>query len=149
MKYQEFYIKKYDWQIFVFYDTTVNDIDDIMMCLYDMNCNSNVAIQAYDNVIENRLNTGLTFSKDKKSCIVLGRASSKEEFASTFCHELHHCAMHISKEYNIDPNGEETAYIIGSLGKETLPIASKFLCDCCNNKYKHKQNNQNYEGSYF
>lgn len=145
MKYQEFYIEKYDWWVFAYYDTTAKNIEDIMDCLYEMNCNADVAIQAYDNIAENTLNTGLTFSKNKKSCIVLSRASSKEQFASTFCHELHHCAMHIAKEYRIDPYGEEPAYIIGYLGEKMLPYASKFLCDCCNNKSKNNNNKNNYE----
>lgn len=145
MLYQEFYIEKYDWGVFAFYDTTADDIESIMDCLYDMNCNANVAIQAYDNIIQDKKNTGLTFSKDNKSCIVLSRTTSKAEFASTFCHELHHCAMHIAKEYKIDPYGEEPAYIIGDLGKEMLPFASKFLCSCCNNKSKNNNNKNDYE----
>ena len=34
MKYQEFDIPKYDWKVYAFYDTTADDIDDIMMCSY-------------------------------------------------------------------------------------------------------------------
>lgn len=134
MKYQEFEIPKYDWKVYAFYDTTANDIDDIMMCLYDLKCTSPIAKQAYDNVSKNEKNTGLTFSKNRKTCIVLGRASDKPNFAHTFCHEIGHCAMHIAKEYNIDPYGEELAYIIGGLGATMLPFASDFLCDCCRNK---------------
>lgn len=145
MLYQEFYIKKYHWQVYAFYDTTEDNIDDIMECLYGIGCGANTAIQAYDNIADNRLNTGLTFSKDRQSCIVLSRASNREEFAHTFCHELHHCAMHIAKEYKIDPYSEEPAYIIGDLGKEMLPFASKFLCSCCSKKHKKQDDYERYD----
>lgn len=134
MRYQEFDIPKYDWKVYAFYDTTADDIDDIMMCLYDLGCTASIAKQAYENVSQNKKNTGLTFSKDRQTCIVLGRATDKENFAHTFCHEIGHCAMHIAKEYGINPYGEELCYIIGGLGAVMLPYASKFLCDCCRHK---------------
>lgn len=141
MLYQEFGIPKYNWRVYAFYDTTADDLEDIMECLHYMRCNASVAKQAYENIAENKPNTGLTFSKNNQSCVVLSRATSKEQFASTFTHELHHCAMHLAKEYSIDPYSEEPAYIMGSLGEKMLPYASKFLCDCCANKYNHSNHN--------
>ena len=54
MRYQEFEIPKYDWKVYVFYDTTADDIDDIMMCLYDLGCTASIAKQAYDNISQNK-----------------------------------------------------------------------------------------------
>lgn len=134
MLYQEFYIEKYDWQVYVFYDVMPEDVDSIMPCLYDLGCSAGVAKTAYNNITSDVFNTGLTFSKNGKTCIVLGRTTDRANFAHTFTHEIGHCAMHIAKEYGIDPYGEELCYIIGGLGATMLPTASKFLCECCNKK---------------
>ena len=134
MLYQQFDIPKYNWSVYAFYDTTGDDIDDIMMCLYDMGCTANIAKQAYENISSDQRNTGLTYSKDRATCIVLSRATDKQNFAHTYTHEIAHCGMHIAKEYGIDPYGEELCYIIGDLGAEMLPYASKYMCDCCNKK---------------
>ena len=64
MLYQEFELPKYDWHISVFYNTTFEDTEDIMDCLYEMNCSSEIARKAYDNLSSGQKNTGLTFSKD-------------------------------------------------------------------------------------
>lgn len=134
MLYQEITIPKYRWRVFVFYDTTKQDADDVMDCLYDLGCNGETAKRAYLNLYSNQIDTGLTFSKNRKTCIVLGRASDKSNFAHTFTHEITHCAIHIANEYGINPQSESLAYIAGDLGAEMLPFASKFLCDCCNKK---------------
>lgn len=141
MLYQEFDIPKYKWKVYAFYDTTFEDADVVMECLYDLGCNGNTAKRAFDNLYSGGLNTGLTFSKDRKTCIVLGRATDKQNFAHTYTHEITHCAIHIANEYGISPQSESLAYIAGDLGAVMLPYASKFLCDCCANKYNHSKHN--------
>ena len=47
--------------------------------------------------------------------------------------------MHIAKEYGIDPQSEEYAYIVGDLGSKMFPYASKFMCDCCRKKVYHER----------
>ena len=49
MKYQEFDIPKYNWKVYAFYDTTFDDVDTIMECLYDMGCDSHLAEKAFLN----------------------------------------------------------------------------------------------------
>jgi hypothetical protein len=139
MLYQEIAIPKYRWRLFVFYDTTKQDADDVMDCLYDLGCNGKTAKRAYLNLHSDQLDTGLTFSNKRKTCIVLGRASDKANFAHTFTHEITHCSIHIANEYGINPNSEALAYIAGDLGSVMLPYASKFLCDCCKKVYDGKR----------
>ena len=139
MLYQEFELPKYDWHVSVFYNSTFEDREDIMDCLYEMNCNSEIARKAYGNLSSGQKNTGLTFSKDNATCIVLGIATDSENFAHTYTHEIAHCAMHIAKEYGIDPQSEEYAYIVGDLGAKMFPYASKFMCDCCRKKVYHER----------
>lgn len=139
MLYQEFEIPKYDWMVCVFYDTTENDTDDIMEQLFHIGCDSNVAKRAFDNLSSGKKNTGLTFSKGRETCMVLGCTTDRANFAHTYTHEIAHCAMHIAKEYGINPQSEEYAYIVGDLAAEMLPYASKYLCECCSKKKKYAE----------
>ena len=132
MLYQEFYLNKYKWKIYEFYDTTKDDVDEIMDCLFHLNCDAKNAKHAYDNISENKPNIGLTFSKNNKTCIVMGRASDTQNFAHTFTHEITHLASHIANKYKIDQNSEQFAYLVGDLGAIMLPYASKFMCNNCN-----------------
>lgn len=134
MLYQEFELPKYKWKIYAFYDTTSDDLESVMDCLYNLKCPSELAKKAYKNIYANNPNTGLTYSNDKKTCIVLGRATDRQNFAHTYTHEIFHCAIHIANEYGINTRGEEIAYIAGDLGALMLPYASSFFCECCYNK---------------
>jgi hypothetical protein len=105
-----------------------------------MRCNAGVAKQAYENIAEDKPNTGLTFSKDRKTCIVMGRSTDKANFSHTYVHEITHCAIHIANEYGISPQSESLAYIAGDLAAVMLPYASRFICDHCRTKiHKHHE----------
>ena len=121
-------------KVYQSYDLPGNHLEDSDGSGEKKYAKSHLRIIAYLNLYSNQLDTGLTFSKNRKTCIVLGRASDKANFAHTFTHEITHCAMHIANEYGINPHSESLAYIAGDLGAEMLPFASKFLCDCCNKK---------------
>ena len=136
---QEFKIPKYNWKVFAFYDSTSKDTDEIMDCLYYLGCDGKTAKKAFRSLSFGEMNTGLTFSKDRKTCIVLGRATDKANFAHTFTHEITHCAIHIANEYGISCQSESLAYIAGDLGAIMLPYASKFMCDCCKNHIDKSQ----------
>lgn len=81
MLYQEFYIEKYDWKVCVFYDTTEEDTDEVMEYLFHIGCDGITAQRAYQNLSSNEPNTGLTYSRSKQSCVVLGHATDKQNFA--------------------------------------------------------------------
>lgn len=133
MLYQDFYIPKYDWRVYVFYDTDADDTEEVMDYLFDIGCDGATAKRAYSNLSSNTPNTGLTYSKDKVTCIVLGYTTDKENFAHTYVHEIVHCSIHIAKEYGINYESERLAYIAGDLAAVMLPFASKFMCACCDN----------------
>ena len=137
MLYQEFELPKYKWKIYAFYDTTSDDLESVMDCLYNLKCPSELAKKAYRNISDNKPNTGLTFSKNKKTCIVLGRATDCENFSHTYVHEIFHCAIHIANEYGISTQGEEIAYLAGDIGSLMLPYASPFFCKHCNKGGKY------------
>ena len=137
MLYQEFTIPKYKWKVHAFYDTTFEDCEEIMDCLHSLGCEGKTAQKAFKNLSADKTNTGLTFSKNRQTCVVLGRATDRANFAHTYLHEIYHIGQHIANEFNISCQGEPLAYIIGDLAAVMLPYVSPFLCD------HEKYNNRN------
>lgn len=98
--------------------------------------------QAYRNMKSCQLDGGVTYSNllNRSTVMVIGEASSKEEFFNTFIHELRHLEDDLSKMNGIDHNGEDIAYLSGYIGEKMLPIVKMFICDCqtCKNALYEK-----------
>lgn len=135
---QEFTLTKWDWRVRVFYVVDLIPIDFIIEELYGIGCTErdiDDAIKVLDNGKDNR---GITFSNDeeRESIIVIGETSCPAQFSNSFDHEKLHLAMHIARVDNIDPFGEELAYLAGEIGLQTFPIAKRFLCEHCREDLK-------------
>ena len=135
---QEFTLTKWDWHVRVFYVVDLIPIDFIIEELYGIGCDEkdiNSAIEVLDNDEDNR---GITFSNDKarESIIVIGETSCPAQFSNSFDHEKLHLAMHIARVDDIDPFGEELAYLAGEIGLQTFPVAKRFLCEHCREDLK-------------
>lgn len=135
---QEFTLTKWDWRVRVFYVVDLIPIDFIIEELYGIGCTErdvDNAVKVLDNGKDNR---GITFSNDeeRESIIVIGETSCPAQFSNSFDHEKLHLAMHIARVDNIDPFGEELAYLAGEIGLQTFPIAKRFLCEHCREDLK-------------
>ena len=135
---QEFTLTKWDWRVRVFYVVDLIPIDFIIEELYGIGCTErdiDNAVKVLDNGKDNR---GITFSNDeeRESIIVIGETSCPAQFSNSFDHEKLHLAMHIARVDDIDPFGEELAYLAGEIGLQTFPIAKRFLCEHCREDLK-------------
>ena len=135
---QQFALTKWDWRVRVFYVVDLIPIDFIIEELYDRGCTErdvDDAVKVLDNGKDNR---GITFSNDeeRESIIVIGETSCPAQFSNSFDHEKLHLVMHIARVDNIDPFGEELAYLAGEIGLQTFPIAKRFLCEHCREDLK-------------
>lgn len=133
---QTIYIDKLGWLIYAYFHKTMYDVDEIMEKLFDLGCDSNTALSAYNNLVKDELNSGLCYSnyKNKQSVLVIGRTSNAAECFNSFHHELKHLEAHISKVFNFDPLGEDAAYLSGELAMIMFPKIKHLLCDCCRKK---------------
>ena len=131
----KFYIDKYDWDVEVYYYITKYDVKNICNKLRKLDCEYNSFIDIYDNITENKLNTGLTYSsyKHKSSIIIVSKTSTPSEFINSLTHELYHLVTHIVDYYNIDFISEEAAYLQGSTAQIIYNHSKDFFCSC-----KHK-----------
>lgn len=129
---QRIYIRKYDWLVYVFYDTDSTDADEILSLLRHIGCRGKNLSDSGESLRNGIDNTGLTFSNNRlrESVMVIGRASSLAEFLDTWQHEFTHLQRHICRTYGIDPYSEEAAYLAGDIAKRMHPLLSHFMCEC-------------------
>ena len=113
----------YNWDITILYETTCDDIDDIIQTLKDINCPNTYIKEALDNLEECKLNSGLTYSnlKLKSSVIVINKTSSFSQLINTIAHEYFHLIYHISQVLNITDE-EELANLNGNLNMRSYKI---------------------------
>lgn len=130
---QDFYIRRYDWNVRVYYAVTSYRVYDIIRELQRVGCRGYSLRKAYDNLTSGNMNTGLTYSNPRyrESVMVIALTSSPEEFQNSFDHEKGHLVKHISQAFGIDPYGEEEQYLSGDIGQLMFPVAKQFLCEHC------------------
>lgn len=135
---QDFILKHWDWHVKVFYVVDLIPIDFIIEELYELGCDEEDVQSAIDVLDSDDNNRAITFSNDKEreSIIVIGETSCPAQFSNSFDHEKLHLSMHIARVNNIDPFGEELAYLAGEIGLLTFPVAKRFLCEHCRKEMK-------------
>ena len=135
---QEFRLENWDWFVKVFYVVDYIPIDFLIDELKDLGCNQDDIGDAMEVLGSGKDNRGITFSNDidRESIIVIGETSCPAQFSNSFDHEKLHLVMHIARVNDIDPFGEELAYLAGEIGLSTFPVAKHFLCEHCRKDLK-------------
>lgn len=133
MRRVNFILPKYDWHVRVFMPVSSLNVTEIMAALNKAGISQKNLRSAYECVMKEEFNCGLTFSnpRDRQSVMVVGVASSVDEFYNTLQHEQTHLAMHIAEENGIDVGSEEFAYLVGDIARMIFPVAEPFLCEYC------------------
>lgn len=132
MKRQVIHIHKYEWKVYVYYDTTPYDTEELLGKLYQMGCSENGILRTRRQLLEGEYNNGLTYSNRtlKQSVVSLGRASEFAQFLNSFVHELQHLSTHIAQAYGMPLDGEEICYLSGWIAQEMYPILIHYLTRC-------------------
>lgn len=126
-------IKKYGWALHVYCAVRSYFVEDILMHLADIGCSGEFLEEAERNMRGGTLNRGLTYSNwgSRETVLVVGLASSPEEYANSIVHELWHFAVHVSRALGLDMEGEEPAYLIGETMRELMGYVSPLVCCHC------------------
>ena len=130
---QTIYLKKYDWNVLVFYGVDDLYTDVILSELEAIGCDEEDLKSSEELLNSKKYNVGLTVSsfREKSSVVIIGVTDSPEEFNSTYDHEKGHLAMHISSALHIEPFSEEYQYLTGEIGKQLFKEAKNFMCEHC------------------
>lgn len=128
---QDVYLEKWDWYVIVYYAVDTYYMDEILEELEMIGCT--YADEIEEDLTQHPYNNGLTYSNMRRrvSLVVIGLTETPDEFQNTYDHEKGHLAMHIAEEDRMDVFGEEFQYLTGEIGKQTFPIAKRFMCEHC------------------
>lgn len=132
MKRQTIYIPEYQWKVYVYYDTTPYDTDELIHKLYSLGCSEDSILRTRKQLLGGEYNNGFTYTNRvlKRSVVSLGRASKFSQFLNSFAHELHHLSTHIAQAYGIPLDGEDVCYLSGSIAQKMYPILIHYLTRC-------------------
>ena len=132
MKRQTIYIPEYQWGIYVYYDTTPKDAEEVLEKLYDLGCSENSILITRNQLLGGDYNNGFTYSNRalKQSVVSLGRASEFAQFLNSFVHELHHLVTHIGVTVGLDLEGEDICYLTGDIAQKMYPILMHYISRC-------------------
>lgn len=129
---QQFTLDRADgWFVTAYYAVTHYEVDEILRTLAEAGADDKSLDRAYENLSSGNLNTGLCYSGNGESVLVVSCATSPAQFFNSLVHELHHLASHIASALGYDQKGEETCYIAGETAEKIYKVASKFLCEHC------------------
>ena len=133
MKTQKIELKNVPLSVKVYYSARMYDADEILDALIKAGCSGTKLTEAKSNLWSLSPNRGLTYADMSKgeAIIVIGWATSGAEFDNTLTHEKLHILSYIAESKNLDPYGEEIAYIAGELARLMHPFVTEYLCDCC------------------
>lgn len=125
---QHFKIGKYNWDATFYYTVNEDDKKEIIKILKDMHPDSDTFSKLENNLMKACEDTGFIYSSfnEKKSIVVVHKASSIGEFVNTFEHEKNHLEMHICEALDINPYSEEAAILSGELA---MQIINELLCN--------------------
>lgn len=131
---QTIYLERaHGWKVTAFYAVTHYEVEEIMQALTSAGADESSLDRAYENLSSGNLNTGLCYSGNGESVLVISCVTSPAQFLNSLVHELHHLASHIASALGYDQKGEEVCYIGGETAEQMYPVASKSLCEHCRN----------------
>lgn len=78
-------LPKYDWSIVCFIGYQPSDADEICHALSDIGCNGNPLSEAYEHLIKESVDRGLTYSNlsERRSVLAIGKCESDGSIINT------------------------------------------------------------------
>ena len=129
------------WVVDFLFATKRYDIDGILGCLYDTGAPEWAIEQALELMQGCSYNCGFTFSNENRhrAIVLIGPATSGEEFIDSFVHETHHLAVAIAASIGIDLESETPAYIAGDSARALADVICELGCPHCHNKTRQSE----------
>ena len=127
-------LQRWDFEFYFSFDTI--DKERILEALVWADAPDSLISKVSKNVSAGRLNEGFCYSNHnlRRTVLGTGRSSSGPEMLDSIVHEIIHICQHISLEDQIDPFGEEFAYLGGDIAREISDIVCELSCPHCNRK---------------
>lgn len=114
-----------------FYAVTHYEVEEILRTMERAEASKEDLGRAYENLSSGNLNTGLCYSGDCESVLVVSCATSPGQLLNSIFHESHHASSQIANALGWDLMGEEVCYLSGEIGQQMYPVVSRYLCEHC------------------
>lgn len=128
MNIQDIHLKRYDWDVRVYYGVVEDDIMEILEYL-DYHSYSHSLISSLQQSLLMPSTLGMTVAnmRDKLAVVIIMDQEPKE-FFNTLIHELNHVTDYVAEYWDLPTNGELVSYMIGDMSMMLFPVAGKYLC---------------------
>lgn len=138
---RDIYIEQYDWEVHCYFAVNKYYTERILSVLSALGCSDSIFYQVEKKLARSEKNAGFTyFNPDKQeSLLVVGLATSNEEYVNSISHELRHLCDDIASVYDIPSKGEKVAYLTGDIAGKLADIIQVLVCnclDCLEQRYK-------------
>lgn len=138
---RDIYIEQYDWEVHCYFAVNKYYTERILSVLSELGCSDSIFYQVEKKLARNEKNAGFTYSNPDKqeSLLVVGLATSNEEYVNSISHELRHLCDDIASVYDIPSKGEEVACLTGDIAGKLADIIQVLVCnclDCLEQRYK-------------
>ena len=122
-----------DWDIRFLFSFDFYDKARVMHSLRWADAPDSITLHVEKNINAGRLNEGFCYSNPSLRRTVLGTgvASSGPEVLNSIVHEIIHICQHVAQEDDIDPFGEDFAYLGGDISREVSDIVCRLSCPKC------------------
>lgn len=130
------YFPKADWTVYAYIAVHEYYTYEILDRMRRIGASSDELSRAYTNLMDGKLNGGLTKSNpdSRESVWVTEITSSAREFFDTIVHEIRHLQQHIANVLNLDENSEDVCYLSGDIAYALFPYVRNLLCEHCHKK---------------
>ncbi len=121
------------WHVKCYVAVDAYYVTEVIASLQHAGASQKYQEKAYRNMMNNRLDTGLCYSdlKARETILVIGKASSAEQYLNSIVHEIVHLEHHISEALNLDESGEEPCYLAGDIAQIMYPYIRSVICEQC------------------
>lgn len=112
----KYYIPKYYWDLILFIDVDVEDINNIIQHLHFLYVDNIIVNKVINNIISGYNNAVTVSNKTiNKSIITINKTYNDKELVNSIVHEVYHMTFHIVNKNNIEYDSEKAAYLIGNI----------------------------------
>lgn len=118
-----------DWTVDFLFSDEGYDEDLVLNYLYDNEAPYDIMLEA-NHLMKSGTDRGFTYSDPmfKYALVVVGPASSGQEFIDTLVHEVFHLAVAVADKQDANLRGEVPAYIAGDSARELSDVICRLGC---------------------
>ena len=126
------------WTVHFYFAPDGYDEEELLNLLYDLDASDDILVRASRKIRTRRTNEGFAYSNPylREADIVVGPATSGEQYLNSIVHEIHHHSVAIADELGTDLKGEVPAYIAGDTAEVLVDIICMLGCGCRKNGEK-------------